>query len=173
MPRVDFNCACGAYLCWLSNLLSDDFPLILIVLLDCCKKSRTLSLWSAPKHNRNANALKTAKKTHLVFSELGIMHVLYQRWSAVRSTNSNRSRAYLVPMFLHAPLRSLRECLSHTSQSVACSGLVQRGAAKHLEFLSGHGLLPSLSHSSYFRYLSSASVSAPQLASTVCSSDFS
>jgi hypothetical protein len=93
------------YLCRFANLLSDDFPLVGVVLFDGGKQRSALLT-----HQHALTKVSQALITHFVFSELGVVHILYVSVRN-RAVKQHRLNAYLIPMLLYASFSSLWERL--------------------------------------------------------------
>lgn len=104
-----------AYLCRFSNLASNNFPLVRVIFFDGRKQGSTLYYESVVKlQGRNILRLKTiklAQHTHLVFTELSIVHILPS--SVCISLSGVMGDIYLVPVFLYATLCPGRKCLCY------------------------------------------------------------
>jgi hypothetical protein len=146
------------YLCRFANLLSDDFPLVGVVLFDGGKQRSALLT-----HQYTRTKVSQALITHFVFSEFCVVHVLDVS-VRIRAVEQHKLRAYLVPMLLHASFSSLWERLWRDKSIDSTSTQRQHRISRrcHDRWLL---CLPLRFRSSCFQYPSFASASAPQPAS--------
>ena len=86
-PSLSHHCEVGiqgdataAYFCGFANLLPNRLPLVGVVLLDCGEQG--CALFPVLVSVCAATTRQRVKGTHLVFSKLGVVHVLWSSWSA-------------------------------------------------------------------------------------------
>jgi hypothetical protein len=87
------------YLCRLTNLLSDDFPLVCVVLFNGGKQRSALLT-----HQHTLTKVSQTLITHFVFSEFRVVHVLYM---SVRIRTVEVTSTTLLP-YTNASLRFLQ-----------------------------------------------------------------
>jgi hypothetical protein len=133
-----------AYFCRLANFLTDNLPLVGVVLLDCGKQRSALLSHQFCLH------AKKPTDTHFILGELCIVHILLRR-PLVISLQMDQISAYLVPMFFHtsfSPLRkSLRSTPSQRTQCYKSMALATQSAPSLVN------KLPLQFHSSCYPYL--------------------
>jgi hypothetical protein len=106
--------ASSTYFCRLANLLADEFPLVLVVFLDRCEQLCTLPLSVSFRLTGVApEGPKTSKNSHRPLQTRRSAYPVAAVVSRGAVRNERPICAYLVPMFLYAPLCPLRKCLNH------------------------------------------------------------
>jgi hypothetical protein len=117
-PEISFSSASqhknasSTYFCRLANLLADEFPLVLVVFLDRCEQLCTLPLSVSFRLTGVASeGPKTSKNSHRPLQTRRSAYPVAAVVSRGAVRNERPICAYLVPMFLYAPLCPLRKCL--------------------------------------------------------------